>query len=91
MLGTKLKSSSFNDYQVAYLMGHQSTKSVARYGDRRHKNSKSQVKLSIKPAVSIDKIKTLVRDKKTDYINLSKQKANQKNPAKNYHNSLANK
>lgn len=70
MHGTKLKNSNLTRKEVAYLMGHQSTESIARYGDKRQKINKSS--LQVRPGISIDKINKLVRDKSTDYRNMGK-------------------
>lgn len=55
-LGSDLKSSGMTREAVAYVMGHQSTKSVEVYGDVRHGGGRD-----VKPAIEADKINDLVR------------------------------
>jgi hypothetical protein len=57
-LGSDLKSSGMNRSEIAYLMGHQATKSVDVYGDKR---SAGASKVTIKAGVSATKIATVVR------------------------------
>jgi len=62
-MGSNLKAGELDRASVAYLMGHQSTKSVDRYGDRRFGAAAGSS--PIKPAVSMDKINDLVRSNHT--------------------------
>jgi hypothetical protein len=55
-LGSDLKSSGMTREEIAYVMGHQSTKSVEDYGNVRNGGGRD-----IKPAIEADKINDLVR------------------------------
>ena len=57
-VGANLKASSFDLKTIAYIMGHQSTNSVRRYGDKRQGNPKA---IKIEPAPVADL--RAVRDK----------------------------
>jgi integrase len=57
--GSNLKSSGMSRKEIAYLMGHRSTKSVDRYGDVR-KGSKSGV--SVQPDIDSKELNSLVRE-----------------------------
>jgi hypothetical protein len=59
-LGSNLKSSSLTRIQMAYLMGHQSTRSLESYG---YCNAGSAGGLMISPGISSAEIASLVRDK----------------------------
>lgn len=56
-LGSNLKASGLDRVSVAYIMGHQSTKSVSVYGDRRKGNGK----IAIAPAIGLEEQKAVVR------------------------------
>jgi integrase len=57
-LGSNLKASGLDRVQIAYIMGHQSTKSVSVYGDRRSNNGK----INVKATISLEEQKQLVRE-----------------------------
>lgn len=57
-VGANLKASSFSEREIAYMMGHQSTNSVRRYGDKRQGEAMS---VAIRPVSGVDL--TRVRDK----------------------------
>lgn len=69
--GSNLKSSNLSRYEIAYLMGHQATASVERYGNVKS-GSSSNVK--VKPGLSIDEIKEVVRKTHTDFVKNEKDK-----------------
>jgi integrase len=58
---SELKSSNMGLYEIAYLMGHQSTRTMENYGYAR--SGTGNVK--IRAAISLDDIKKTVRDKRT--------------------------
>jgi integrase len=71
-LGANLKASGLDRVTVAYMMGHQSTKSIGVYGDKRTSNGN----VNIKPSISLDEQKQLVRENHKEIPNkLSKNKA----------------
>lgn len=56
-LGSDLKASGLSRVEVAYIMGHQSTKSVSVYGDKRTASGK----IAVKPAITLAEQQKLVR------------------------------
>lgn len=58
-VGSNLKSSGMNRLEVAYLMGHQATKSVDVYGDKRSGKSGG---VKMKAGVTADHIAAVVRE-----------------------------
>lgn len=63
MLGSNLKASGLSREEQAYIMGHQSTRTMEHYG---YRNAGKGGGLRIKPAISIDEIYSLVRDSHTN-------------------------
>jgi hypothetical protein len=59
--GSNLKASGMSRQEIAYIMGHQSTKSIEIYGNKRSEKSK----VTIKAAISADKISAVVRENHT--------------------------
>ncbi|MEH6800686.1 MAG: site-specific integrase [Halopseudomonas sabulinigri] len=57
-VGANLKASKFSEKEIAYMMGHQSTNSARRYGDKRQGDAKA---MSIQPAKDADL--SQIRDK----------------------------
>jgi len=56
-LGSNLKASGLSRVEIAYIMGHQSTKSVSVYGDRRTANSK----IAVTSAITLSEQQSLIR------------------------------
>lgn len=65
-LGSNLKSSEMTRLEIAYVMGHQSTKSVDAYGNKRSGNSK----VSISAGVDNDAMSAVVRVNHTTAENI---------------------
>lgn len=59
--GSNLKASGMDRKEIAYIMGHQATKSVDVYGDKRSSNSK----VTVKAGISADAISAVVRENHT--------------------------
>lgn len=57
--GSDLKASGMSRVEIAYLMGHMSTKSVEVYGSRR---SGGRLPVPIEPGISIDEMKSLIEE-----------------------------
>ena len=57
-MGSNLKASGMTPEEQAYIMGHQSTRSIERYGDKRANNGNTK----IKPAVAPSNVRTPVRE-----------------------------
>lgn len=57
IMGSNLKSSNYSDVEKAYVLGHQSTRSMEHYGYRNSGNGK----VGVKPAVTLNEIQSLVR------------------------------
>jgi len=58
IMGANLKASDFSREEMAYIVGHQSTRSIENYGYRAGKVGG----LKVKPAIDLDEIHKLVRD-----------------------------
>ena len=81
-LGSDLKASDLDRAEIAYLMGHASTQSVERYGNKR--SAKSPITLHA--AASKNEIDAVVRENHKELFNASKNSATVKN--KNNHLKL---
>lgn len=62
IMGSNLKASDFSRKEMAYIMGHQSTRTLENYG---YRNSGKGGGLRIMPAVSVDAIQPLIRNSHT--------------------------
>jgi hypothetical protein len=61
-MGSVLKASGLDRKSIAYVMGHQSTKSVECYGNRRSGGSSAR---SIAPAIDNTALNQLIRENHT--------------------------